>query len=165
MYTSKYKVIIFKGKIMNYKEIKKHNRAERKKYNDTWLSDNPHEPKYIDLIEHVFDHATTDEGMTIQHRVIFHLFNPNGACNKLPTYDDFIFIEEPNMICGSHGYLSKYDNYGYKKLLKHHQKGNASKWDVNYALYSIDRDIKNAKEIMIEKNLVGKDTFAAEGVK
>ena len=150
---------------MNYKEIKKHNKAEQKKYFDSFGSENRYEPNYIDLIDYVFNDATNDEGMTIQHRICFHLSNPNGACSKLPVYGDFRVIDKPGMVCNAWAYLSLCTSYGYKRLSEMHDKKNVRKIDVDYALMTIYRDIEQAKKIMIEQNLVGKDTFAAEGVK
>lgn len=150
---------------MNYKEIKKHNKAEQKKYFDSFGSENRYEPNYIDLIDYIYTDATNDDGMTIQHRISFHLSNPNGACSQLPVYGDFRVIDKPGMVCMAWSYLSRSCSYGYERLTQMHGKKNVRKWDVDYALSTIYRDIEKAKQIMIEQNLVGKDTFAAEGVK
>lgn len=150
---------------MNYKEIKKHNKAEQKKYFDSFGSENRYEPNYIDLIDYIFNDATNDEGMTIQHRIAFHLSNPNGACSQLPVYGDFRVIDKTHMVSNAWTYLSLCSAYGYKRLSEMYGKKNVRKIDVDYALMTIYRDIERAKEIMIEQNLVGKDTFAAEGAK
>jgi len=149
---------------MNYKEIKKHNRAERKKYDDTWLSDNPYEPKYINLLEYVFDHAITDKGMTAYDRLRFHLYNPNGVVNQLPSYDDFQYINDSSMINMSYIRFSKFDNYHAKELQRLAKLSRAKTRDVNYHIARIYNDIEEAKKTMIELKLTGSLTYAKREV-
>jgi len=149
---------------MNYKEIKKHNRAEYKKYFDTWLTDNPYKANYINLYEYIIEKATTDEGMTISDKVQFHYFNPNGACAKLPELEDFECIDDPskyNLTCMIY---SRHESYGAKQLSKMLRKKRVKKWEVDYAVSKIYKDIEEAKKVMIEKNLVGKNTYAKREV-
>ena len=141
---------------MNYKEIKQHNRRESKKYYDTWLTDNPYKANYIDLFEHITKDATSDEGMTKNHKSLFHSRNPNGLVAQLPEYSDFVLIDEPSQVNMGYTMYDQYENLHAKALRKYcFQRSGFTVWDVNYHIEALKEDIVEAQEFMIKHNLVG----------
>ena len=141
---------------MNYKEIKQHNRRESKKFYDTWLTDNPYKANYIDLYQFICEQATSDEGMTKNHKSMFHSSNPNGLVAQLPNTDDFAYIDNPKIWNGFYTVYSKWSNYHADMIRKYsHKRSGFTAWDVNYHIKALKEDVAKAKEHMIKHKLVG----------
>ena len=144
---------------MNYKEIKQHNRREQKLPYASWDNDVcgwTHKADTIDIYEFICKQATSDEGMTLNHKCLFHAQNPNGLVAQLPKYEDFILIDEPTKV--NMGWLNyeRHQNFHAKQLDKFSWKQSGfTAWDVNYHIEDIKLDIVKSKEHMIKHNLVG----------
>ena len=144
---------------MNYKEIKQHNRRDQKLYWDSWNSDVcnwTYKQNKIDLHKFIIEEATSDEGMTKNHKSMFHYKNPNGLVAQLPEYSDFVLIDEPSKVNMGYIMYDQYENLHAKALRKYcFQRSGFTVWDVNYHIEALKEDIVEAQEFMIKHNLVG----------
>ena len=143
---------------MNYKQIKRHNSKEWKKYNESlhnWTGA-IYRPQTYNLGAYIEEEATSAEGMTLYDTILFHMHNPNGLFAQLPDWEDFILIDEPTKINAAHGIYAKYDNYHAKEIRDLiFKRKRLTKWLVNHHLEGLKEDINLARELIIEKNLKG----------
>lgn len=144
---------------MNYKEIKNHNNREKRRYYASWdsdIGDWTYTRNHICLHTYITEQATSDEGMTIKDKLLFHMMNPNGVRKQMPEYDDFICLDDETKVSGSFRIYGKHDNYHIEQIRKLWMRKTApKKWDVDWHIESAKADIENAKEFIIEQNLKG----------
>lgn len=144
---------------MNYKEIKNHNNRERRRFYASWddeLLDWTYKRNNICLHTYIAEQATSDEGMTIKDKLLFHMMNPNGVYKQMPEYDDFICLDDETKVNGAFRFYGKHDNYHIEKIRKYWMRKTApKKWNVNHHIDSAKEDIAKAKEFIIERNLKG----------
>ena len=144
---------------MNYKEIKKHNRKENKLYWASWDGDAcdwTYKKNNICLYTFIAEKAISDEGMTKKHKCIFHTINPNGLLAQMPSIDDFAYIDDPDTYNGAYATYGKFSNYYAKELMKFATRNSGyTTWEVNYHIKNLKKDLQEAKDLMVKKNLVG----------
>ena len=94
--------------------------------------------------------------MTKQHKCIFHTINPNGLLAEMPSIDDFAYIDDPETYNGAYAAYGKFSNYYAKQLMKFAiRKSGYTTWEVNYHIQNLKKDLQEAKDLMVKKNLVG----------
>ncbi len=149
---------ITKEQNMNYKQIKRHNSKEWKKYEDSlhnWTGA-IYKPQTHNLGAYIKEEATSAEGMTLWDTISFHMYNPNGLFAQLPVYEDFILIDEPDKVNASYAIYTKYDNYHAEVIRElRYKRKRLKKWNVNYHLEALKKDINKARALMVEMNLKG----------
>ena len=143
---------------MNYKQIKRHNSKEWKKYEDSlhnWTGA-IYKPQTHNLGAYIEEEATSAEGMTLYDTITFHMRNANGLFAQLPDYEDFILIDEPTMINAAHAIYTEYQNHHAQVIRElRYKRKRLKKWHVNFHLEGLKQDINRARELMVEKNLKG----------
>jgi|14_taG_2_1085336.scaffolds.fasta_scaffold09037_5 hypothetical protein len=144
---------------MNYKEIKQHNKKEQKLYRASWdydACDWTYKKNTVCLYTFITEQAISDEGMTKQHKCIFHTINPNGLLAQMPSFDDFAYIDNPKTYHGAYLTYGKFDNYHAKQLMKFAIRNSGyTTWEVNYHMLQLKKELQQAKDLMVKKNLVG----------
>lgn len=98
----------------------------------------------------VTQEATSADGMTKKEAARFHYFNPNGARQLLPEFEDFIdgdiFFTGCEMVYGRH------DNYHAKRIGEMAcENKRFTWWDLNYHISGLLVDAENAKKTLAEK--------------
>ena len=150
---------ITKEQNMNYKEIKNHNNRERRRYYASWdseLLDWTYKRNNICMHTYIAEQATSDEGMTIKDKLLFHMSNPNGVYKQMPKFDDFVCLDDETKVSGAYRIYDKHCNHHIEKIRKLWlRKTTPKKWTVEHHIQSAKEDIESAKKLMFKQNLKG----------
>ena len=103
----------------------------------------------VSKIDFVTEQATSADGMTKKDAALFHYFNPNGARQLLPEFEEFIdgdiFFTGCEMLYGRH------DNYHAKRLGEFVSGKRFTWWDLNYHVAGLVADAEDANKTLAEK--------------
>jgi hypothetical protein len=109
----------------------------------------------FDLYKWVETKAKTDEGMNKNHKLLFHLCNPNGVVQQLPEFSDFYSQDGKtfNQIAFVWGQLDNFHANQIRKAYISSKKPTMQMIDIYIS--SAKEDIKKAWDFINEKNLAG----------
>ena len=100
--------------------------------------------------DYIFNTATDTNGMNKNETVLFHSFNPNGLVAKLPQFYDFCHGDV--FFAGCEALYSSRNNYHAKWLDSVcHKPGRYTKWQLNYHLYELAKDVDAGWQAIAEK--------------
>ena len=114
------------------------------------------------MAKHTFKDLTetleTDKGLSLKHKLYFHAFNPNGACEAKKVSDDAIeaAVEAGIMKSGAilaYGYFSDYHTH---RLMKMCNIKRPTGFEVNYMIKAIFEDVSKAYAVIKEKEAAQK---------
>lgn len=92
--------------------------------------------------------AATDSKMNRRNKLSFHCFNPNGVYQKLKAVQDRVSktVDETGVPNGALLVHGIFNDYPRKKLFGVLDKKNASRYEVDYAIRSVNEAIDDAEK-------------------
>tara|TARA_R110002167_G_C12130111_1_gene598966 strand:+ start:52 stop:459 length:408 start_codon:yes stop_codon:yes gene_type:complete len=113
--------------------------------------------KDFKMAKHTFKDLTetlkTDKGLSLKHKIYFHAFNPNGACEAKKGSDDAIeeAVEAGIMKSGAILAYGSFSDYHTMRLMKMSRIKRPTGFEVNYTINAIYEDVSRAYAVIKEK--------------